>query len=84
MDVLTNDDKIVLETIRQHSWTGNLTITMQERLSVLRSTSPQYVSGLLKAHHDEGNIMILPNSKYKLTLRGVYKLGSFCYCQDIC
>ena len=75
MDVLTHDDKIILETIRQHCWAGNTTITMSEWLSVLSSRSPQYVSELLNKHHDDGNIVILLNNRYKLTLKGAYRLG---------
>lgn len=73
--IITKDDHIVLETIRQHCWRGDMRIEMNEWLYVLSSVSPQYVEELLRIHSNDLNtIVILPDCRYKLTMRGVWRL----------
>lgn len=73
--ILTKDDRIVLETIRQHGWRGNFHIPMSEWLRALSSVSQQYVNELLDIHANElKTIVRLPGDCYKLTLCGVWRV----------
>lgn len=75
--ITTTDDQIVLETIRQHCWRGDLEIKMQEWLHALSSESPQYVEELLQIHSNElKTIVVLPDCRYKLTMCGVWRLNN--------
>jgi len=72
---LTDEDKLILETIRKQNHQGIAHIPLSQWRSVLKTNSNTYVREVLNIHCTELNtVQLVSKGNYRLTLHGVFLL----------